>query len=511
MSSDTTTRGPAERQATGSAGVLATWRQTSAAVRALLAGVFVNRLAGFLQIFLVLFITERGYSSGQAGMALGLYGAGAVLGTFAGGWLNDRFNARTVTLISMAGSALLLVSILYLPAYPLLAAASLLVGAVSQLYRPAAQALITDLTPPERLVMVTAMYRLCLNLGTTAAPLLGVALASVSYDLLFWGEALAALTYGLIAIFFLPAGSRSTDAATGQASTTDQASPSDQAPPADQASTTDRSGPADQTGAAPAASARQRGGYLALLSDRRYLIFLVAFLLLCVVYSQYTAALPLAIVDAGLSTWWYGAVVTVNALIVVTCEVLVTRWVQHWPLRLVQMSGFALVAVGYGIYAIDIAPLFLVVGTLVWTMAEIVGAPTLYAYPGMIAPAHLRGRYFGAMQGMFGVGATLGPVAGILLLEQVGQQMFLWAAVAAAVATVIGRIGMRNTAAEAGSDSTGSGADSGSAVSSTDSESVGSNPDHSAAGGSGLAEPAAGDSRAEATTPAPVADDRPYA
>ena len=52
--------------------------------------------------------------------------------------------------------------------------------------------------------MVTAMYRLCLNLGTTAAPLIGVALVSVSYDLLFWGEALAALVYGLIALLLLP-------------------------------------------------------------------------------------------------------------------------------------------------------------------------------------------------------------------------------------------------------------------------------------------------------------------
>ena len=409
MSSDTTTEGPAEEEAAaGSLGVFATWRHTPSAVKALLAGVFINRLAGFLQIFLVLFITDRGFSSNQAGLALGLYGAGSVIGTFAGGWLSDRLTARAVTLISMMGSALLLVSILYLRVYVLLLAVAFLVGAISQLYRPAAQTFITELTPPNRLVMVTAMYRLCLNLGTTAAPLLGVALASVSYDLLFWGEALAALSYGLIAIIALPRGRRP---------------------------------------AAPAADAatrpRDRRGYLALLNDRRYLAFLVAFLLLCVVYSQYTAALPLAIVDAGLSTWWYGAVVTINAAIVVTCEVAATRWVQNWPIRLVQMSGFALLAVGYGIYAIDIAPLFLILGTLVWTLSEIIGAPTIYAYPGLVAPAHLRGRYFGAMQGMFGLGATLGPILGILLLEQVGQQMFLWAAIVAVVATVIGRIGMQ--------------------------------------------------------------------
>jgi MFS family permease len=408
---------PADPATAGQLGVRDTWRQTPRPARALLAGVFVNRLAGFLQIFLVLFLTDRGYSAGQAGLALGLYGAGSVVGTFAGGWLNDRLSARTVTLISMMGSAVLLASILYAGYYPLLLLVVLAVGVVAQLYRPAAQAMITDLTPTERLIMVTAMYRLCLNLGTTAAPLLGVALASVSYDLLFWGEALAALTYGLIALVALPRAPRVAPVTPAAAAAGQPAEPVAQPP--------------------------VRAGYLALLNDWRYLVFLVAFLLLCVVYSQYTAALPLAIVDSGLSTWWYGAVVTINAFIVVTCEVLATRWVQTWPLRLTQLSGFALLALGYGIYAIDIAPLFLILGTLVWTLSEIVGAPTVYAYPGLIAPAHLRGRYFGAMQSMFGLGSTLGPILGIALYAQVGQQMFMWTALVAVLATVIGRVGMR--------------------------------------------------------------------
>ncbi len=181
-----------------------------------------------------------------------------------------------------------------------------------------------------------------------------------------------------------------------------------------------------------------------MLEDWRYLVFLVAFLLLCTVYVQYTAVLPLAVIDAGLSTWWYGVVITLNGAIVVSCEVLATRFVQTWPLRLTQLSGFALLAVGYGIYAIELVPLFLVLGTLVWTLSEIIGAPTIYAYPGMVAPVRLRGRYFGAMQGMYGIGSTVGPIVGILLFDHLGQQFFLWAAAVMVLATFIGRIGMRD-------------------------------------------------------------------
>jgi MFS family permease len=413
MSSETTVNGtPVDDATTGHLGVLATWRQTPRQAKALLAGVFVSKLAGFLQIFLVLFLTHRGYSSSQAGLALGVYGAGAVVGTFAGGWLSDRLSARTATLISMLGSALLLVSIIYLRDYPLILLAVLLVSAFGQLYRPAAQSMITEFTPTNQLVMVTAMYRLCLNLGTTVAPLIGVALASVSYNLLFWSEALAALVYSLIALTALPRGPRPVAAVAEE----------------------DR-------------EQQPRAGYLALLDDWRYLVFLVAFLLLCVVYSQYTAALPLAIVRAGLSTWWYGAAITLNAVVVVTCEVVATRWVQTWPLRLTQMSGFALLAVGYGIYAIKMAPFFIILGTLVWTLSEIVGAPTVYAYPGMVAPARLRGRYCGAMQSMYGLGSTIGPVLGIYLFDRLGQRMFLLTAGVAVLATVVGQVGMRGKVA----------------------------------------------------------------
>lgn len=405
MSGDTT-----QESAEQHLGVFATWRATPGQVKALLAGVFVSKFAGFIQIFLVLFLTHRGFSPGQAGLALGLYGAGAVVGTFAGGWASDRLSARTATVISMLGSALLIVSIIYAHYYLLILLAVLLVSAVGQLYRPAAQSLITELTPSGRLVMVTAMYRLCLNLGTTVAPLIGVALASVSYDLLFWGEAAAALVYCVIALFFLPSG---------------QARVVEPAP------------------AATVEAKQARSGYLAVLTDWRYSAFLVAFLLMCAVYCQYTAALPLAVVQAGLSTWWYGAVITINGAIVVACEVAATKFTQHWPLRLTQFLGFALLAAGYGVYAIGIVPAFLVLGTLVWTSSEILGAPTVWAYPGVIAPAHLRGRYFGAMQSMYGLATTLGPIAGVALFDAVGQKFFLLATGVAVVATVIGQFTMR--------------------------------------------------------------------
>ena len=411
-------------------GALATWRGMPRQAKALLAGVFVNKLAAFLQIFLVLFLTSRGFSSGQAGLALGLYGAGAVVGTFVGGSLIDRLSARTATVISMLGSALLLVAIAYLTNYVLLLVAIVLVSAVSQVYRPAAQSLITELTPPDRLVMVTAIYRLCLNLGTSAAPLLGVALVSVSYNLLFWGEALAALVYCVIALFFLPRGR--TDAAKATPAT----------------AATSLEGSEGLARAEPATARKSRSGYFDVLRDHKYVLYLLGFQLMHLVYTQYFASLPLAVKASGVSTWWYGAVITINGALIVTCEVWATKFVQNWPLRVAQLCGYGLLAAGYAVYAVGLTPLFLVVGTLLWTLSEIIGAPTVWSYPGMVAPEHLRGRYFGALHSTASLGSTVGPILGILLFEHVGRQVFVWAAVVGVAATIIGRMGMRTGAAD---------------------------------------------------------------
>ena len=79
------------------------------------------------------------------------------------------------TIVSMLGTAVLLLVILYVGPYWAVLAAVAVCGLVNQLCRPAAATLLSELTTPERQVMMFALYRWALNLGTTAAPLLAYA------------------------------------------------------------------------------------------------------------------------------------------------------------------------------------------------------------------------------------------------------------------------------------------------------------------------------------------------
>jgi MFS family permease len=404
-------------------GVLGTFREAPTAVRSLLAGTLVNRLGAFLQLFLVLFLTARGFSAMQAGVALGAYGLGLVIGVLLGGVFTDRAGARHTITVSMASAGILLVAIAYLRFYPALLVTVMAVGAASQMYRPASAALLAQLTPESRQVMVFAMSRLALNLGATAAPLIGAALVSVSYTLLFWGEALASFGYAALALCTLRVARPDT--------LLERTDPERTRPERD----ADDPSPADQ-----------RGGYGAVLADRRYVAFLVAVMVNTVVYVQYLAALPLAMRDAGYATVWFSVVVALNGLVVVTCELPMTTFVRRWPTRIVLPVSLPLLALGQVIYALPGGLAVFVVGTAIWSLAETIQGPTLFAYPAQAGPARLRGRYLGASQAMFGIGWAVGPVVGIALWTMIGTRFWLICGAASLLAILPSWYGVRSRA-----------------------------------------------------------------
>ena len=62
----------------------------------LFAGMLVNRVGGFVLVFLAIYLTEvRGLSAAQAGAVMSVYGLGAIAGGPLGGALSDRIGRRS--------------------------------------------------------------------------------------------------------------------------------------------------------------------------------------------------------------------------------------------------------------------------------------------------------------------------------------------------------------------------------------------------------------------------------
>jgi MFS family permease len=387
-------------------------------MRWLLCCVFVNQLGAFVQVFLVLYLVHAGIDAGQAGLALGAYGAGGVLGALLGGALADRVGRRAAMCGAMlcAAAATAALGVLATPqTYAALLVVVLAAGAATAASRPAAAAMVADLVPAERLVMTVSISRLALNCGAVLGPLLAATLMSLSWSLLFWVDGLTAAACAALAWRSLPAGPSRAAACVRPAGAQGA-----------------------RAGAATAADepARSAAGYGALLGDRRFLLYLFAMLASALIYMQYFTVLPLEIAADGRSELVYSAVLALSAGLVISCELLVTRHVQNRRPAIVATAGVALLAIGLAGYGLAGGLWLLFATTLVGVLGQIVSGPTMFAHPQRVAKPASRGRYTGATHAMFGLGTALGPVLGVLAWNALGDGVWTLCGAIGALAAI---------------------------------------------------------------------------
>jgi MFS family permease len=376
----------------------------------LLTGVAVNRMGSLLQIFLVLYLTDGGFSPVQAGAVLGCYGFGSILGDFLGGTTSDRIGPRRTILVSMSVSAVLIGAVPYLRSYAALMVVCFLIGMITHLYWPAALAMLACLTPANRLVITSSALRFAINVGATVAPLLGVFLATRSYTLMFLADATTSLLFAIVAAFLLPE--------------------------ATQATAESRSvvGP----------DGRRPGGYLTVLSDRRFVVVAAAALAAGLAEAQYLSALPLRIEASGLPAGLYGAVLAINGAMVIFFELPLTPLVQRVPMQVSMAIGSALTGFGIAMFGVPAGPWPFIVGAVVWTVGEMVSMPSTLAYPALIAPPDLRGRYISVLTTCQNFGFAVGPVIGTALYEVAGATIWILCLVLGVIAGIGMWVGVVN-------------------------------------------------------------------
>ncbi len=381
-----------------------TLRELPRPVIVLLTGVAVNRMGSLVQIFLILYLTSIGFSPARAGLALTAYGAGSIAGVFASGLVCDRIGPRQAIVAAMVGSGVLVAMLPLVHAYAPLVGLCIGAGAAAQLYRPASLAMLASLTPRNRLVITTAAYRLGLNVGVTLAPLIGILLAARSYTLVFLTDAATSLAFSVVALLALPR----------------------QAP--ESAKRHSEAGQAD--------GGQADGGYRALLRDRRFLIVIASMLAIALAEVQYQSVLPLQIKARGLPTVLYAAVLAINGAMVILLELPSTAYIRRLPIRTSISTGTILIGLGMSLFGLPAGTWLFITGAIVWTAGEIISAPSTSAYPALIAPPRLRGRYIGALNTSQTLGYAAGPALGTALFQFIGSGMWLMCLVLGLVAGI---------------------------------------------------------------------------
>src|SRR5262245_48070088 len=89
--------------------VFTTLRSFPRPIWILFGGVFLNKFGTFVVPFLTLYLTRRGFTAADAGLAIGAYGLGRLAAAFIGGHLADTLGRRKTIVLSMMLAAVCMV------------------------------------------------------------------------------------------------------------------------------------------------------------------------------------------------------------------------------------------------------------------------------------------------------------------------------------------------------------------------------------------------------------------
>ena len=397
------------------------WRGLSGLPREiwlLFATNLINRAGMMVLPFLVLYLTrELGFSLSRAGFVFAVYGATAIIVGPIAGKLSDRIGALPIMRASLISSGTALLLFPFAKSYAAVIAITMLWAACGELFRPASMAAITHVVSPAQRKSAYALNRLAINLGMSIGPALGGFLAAVSFRAMFVVDALTTLIAGTVLAL-----------THWRLATGGQSAQSD-----------------DET----------HLEVRSILRDRRLAIFLLASVLVGIVFFQHESALPLYMVQyLHMSPAFYGMLFTINTLLIVALEVPLNVATSRWPNTWSLVAGCLLFAIGFGALALVSSAAGVLAMVVVWTFGEMMLFPAMAAHLGEIAPESLRGTYMGAYSMSLSIALTLGPWLGTQLLATAGpvgvwSVMFALGALAALLMAYAAPPHLRRRAADA--------------------------------------------------------------
>jgi MFS family permease len=354
----------------------------------------INRLGTMAFPFLALYLNESlKFSPRISGIMLSIYGGAALIAGPTAGFLSDRFGPLTVMTLSLFSSGIVLFT--YPMARTLLSVSlmTILFSFTNETFRPANLAAISDLVPSDQRKAAFALNRLATNLGMSIGPALGSILAQVSFPALFIVDGMTTFISGFFLFFaFFHFRTDRTKLRRRPHPTTEGVD-----------------------------SSEKRYFIAPVLSDHRFLYFLISIIPVVIVFFQYEAALPIYLVknlELPIST--FGLLFTINTITITLLEIPLNSITSHWSFRKTLSVGSVFFSVGFGTMAFARDIWISILSVIIWTFGEMILFPGMSAYVTEIAPAHRRGEYLGLYSMSFSLSCMIGPWLGTEILSHFG-------------------------------------------------------------------------------------------
>jgi len=349
----------------------------------------------FLWPLTTLYITkEFGQSLTTAATVLLLQHSGALCGNVLGGMLFDRWNGRKTIISAILLSIGILIAMGFCKNFYGYVALLMMLGFCNGMFWPSTRALAISIWPEGGRRSINAVY-VATNIGVAIGAASGGLLASISFQLAFFGNA---LTYVLFLVLFM-------------LTITDQHL---------------------LTGKVSAKSEFLHGQQLAAgaMDTRKYIalsMLVMGMAALVIIYVQWQTTISSYTSSLGIPLSSYSVLWTVNGLVIVFCQPLLSWMIYRFEAstKAQIIIGSILFTISMGIVTMSTTYTGFVLAMIFVTLGEMLVWPGVPALAADMAPPDRQGFFQGLVTSAQSTGRMVGPLLGSFLYEKISPQGML--------------------------------------------------------------------------------------
>jgi MFS family permease len=361
----------------------------------LVSASFIDRLGGAMLFpFFTLFLTRKfGIGMTEVGLLFVLFSVSSMIGNVVGGALTDRLGRKGMMIFGLIMSAFSALLMGYIDNLTIFFIVIPLVGILTDAAGPAQQALVADLLPEQKRAQGYGILRVVYNLAVVIGPLIGGLLAVRSYLLIFITDAILSTITALIVALVIKETHKPKEVAEGGTGET---------------------------------FFETFKGYGQVLKDTALVTFMIASILMVLVYIQMNTTLAVYLRDQhGVNEQGFSYILALNAGMVVLMQFPITRFVTRYRPLVIMAAGTLMYAVGFAMYGFVGAFWLFLAAMAIITVGEMFVSPVGQAIVAQLAPEEMRGRYMAVYGFAWMIPFMVGPLLAGLVLDNLNPNM-LW-------------------------------------------------------------------------------------
>jgi MFS family permease len=354
---------------------------------------FVDGIGGTLLFpFFALYITQK-FNVGmtEAGILLGMSSLFGLIGGMFGGALTDKFGRKQLILFGLVFSAVSTLSFGLVNKISVMYPLIIVVGLLSNISHPAHEAMIADILPENKRQEGFGIMRVVANYAWIIGPTIGGFLASINFFYLFVIDSIMSCLVALIIYRMIP-----------------------------------ETKPEPHAHEQSESLLQTFSGYRFVLRDSAFVSFIMANIIMLIVYQQMYGSLSVYLRDNhGINPQGYGFLMSTSAITVIIFQFWLTRQIKHRPPFLMMAFGTIFYMIGFVLFGVFTTFVLFALNIVIITVGEMIVVPTSQALVAGFAPAEMRGRYMAVAGLSWAIPSTIGPGAAGYILDNYNPNL-LW-------------------------------------------------------------------------------------